>query len=168
MAEELNIKGADGVSKPTSCVFVNSSKDATGKMFIPTNSQGEVQAFVDTLSDKPVNGVSVRNCASEFAANTVDGTPNAAKKEKAVGYTWVGTTDCSQIAAKIACNETKIISAQRYCQFENGTLGGCEACDGVPDPEEKKDSKFYDFIRPPDSVGLGQPVDEVWKQAAVK
>ena len=47
---------------------------------------------------------------------------------------------CEQLgAARPACNQTKLISAKRYCRLENGSLDECGRCGKVGEPDKGVD-----------------------------
>lgn len=132
--------------KSTSCVvaaYIPTSlpKDAeeVPNGFIPTNSKKEFQAFVNALSgpNPPVQGLKVRRCDATYMSNSDPlAGPNPRKSQKkgpdgtvlAETKHWIGRTSCTELETMPSCNETRLISAQRYCQLENGSLDQCGSC----------------------------------------
>jgi len=150
--------------KATTCAFLDAGAPTPNdgmmhppKIFVPTNSQSEMQHFIDALSvgsgtaagGLPVNGVTIRDCTTKFAPNTADGRPVLADKSNvrpdAKGTTWWGKVSCQELigANQPSCNQTKPVSLERMCQYENGMFGDCEACSGVPEPDGAGMSSTY-------------------------
>ena len=112
--------------------------NADTRTFIPTNTKGEFQSFVTASfgSKPPIEGLQIRKCKAEYMPNT---DPLAGKPRVPGGAkTWMGMTSCNDLTSRPACNETRLISAQRYCQLENGSLDGCSSCNGSKDPDSDK------------------------------
>ena len=139
-------KDAKGNVTETTCAAITVGPNAQlaspdAKVFVPTNSPDEVNRFLSALTTGDPNNVQARNCVANFAPNTVDGLPlNPAREMRPnpIGNTWWGMMDCSKLAAMPACNETKLISASRLCQFENGMFSDCDACQNLAEPEDKR------------------------------
>ncbi|MGZ3741271.1 MAG: Hint domain-containing protein, partial [Bdellovibrionota bacterium] len=141
--------------KATTCAFLDAGAPTSHddmshppKIFVPTNSQAEMQHFIDALSagkssdaGVAMNGATIRDCTTKFAQNTTDTRPPAKDgsnvRKDAKGNTWWGKVSCQELigANQPSCNQTKPVSLERMCQYENGMFGDCEACSGVPEPD---------------------------------
>ncbi|GIL17086.1 MAG: hypothetical protein BroJett040_08370 [Oligoflexia bacterium] len=137
------IASTTGVSPVCSTIitYPTASKD----LFIPTNSYNEFQKFLDAAASGNVAGVTARACKSQFITYGPGGIPPEgapALKLPNGTYTWSGTLSCNDLQVRPACGQTKMITAQRYCKLENGTLGDCRLCMGANDPDA--DVKFTD------------------------
>jgi hypothetical protein len=125
-------------------------------IFIPTNSQEEFQSFV-TAAGKNHNGVprvTVRKCAGKYESyndatianpNGASFAPEGPNLNPNHSQTWLGKIDCDALTSRPACNQTKLITAQRYCQLENGLLGNCNDCLAANDPD-KANYNFTDAL----------------------
>lgn len=141
-----------GTTTCSTCVIIT-LPPTESDIFIPTNSQEEFQSFV-TAAGKNHNlvpSVTVRKCAGKydtynnaFATNTSVNTsiegPNLNPNQS---QTWIGKINCNSLTERPACNQTKMITAQRYCQLENGLFGNCNDCLAANDPD-KATVKFTD------------------------
>jgi hypothetical protein len=117
------------------------SSGVVPNMFIPTNSKKEFERFATAMlagkvSPEDPTSVTMRPCLAEYALNS-DPTipslrPTAAKGTK----TWTGMISCDDLTARPSCNETRVISAQRYCRLENGSFDACGSCDHAEDPDK--------------------------------
>lgn len=133
------------------------------RAFIPTNSAEEFQAFVTAAAgDKPpVEGLTLRSCDAAFMPNT---DPMKPKDVPTVGSTWLGMTSCKDLAARPACNETRLISAERWCQLENGSLDSCSACAASNDDDaalklftpERVDTAEFNILNDPSNPKHGR------------
>jgi hypothetical protein len=86
-----------------------------------------------------------------FTDTWKDYTNPSAPVAKATFKTWSGTLQCPDLGnARPACNQVRMISAQRRCQLENGALGSCDDCAKLvkadpinhPDPDAIATTKF--------------------------
>jgi len=145
---------ANGDEKPVNCVRANVNPKFTNDFFVPTNSNAELNAFLNSKEKIVTDNVEIRPCDAGFLpakeAQNVGVTANSQKEAIVVlkdaagkaktSQNWVGKTSCDQLAARPSCNTVAMISANRYCRLENGDLDNCNLCDGVADPD--KDLKF--------------------------
>jgi hypothetical protein len=149
------------------CAVVNN----TGKenIFIPSNSQEEFQSFLNAASSTSFNGdnFNARSCIGRYQTynekvNLAAGTANQNPNES---VTWIGQLRCSELATneKPACNQVKIITAQRNCFLENESIGGCEYCSGSDDPDAALIQSLYNT---PDTMFLSNQSSKCFFQVA--
>ena len=156
--------------------FTPSPDPATGlitsrDILVPTNTQEEFQSFVTAMNsaNPPVEGAKLFDCSASFQgkaetkiqlAHEGQSDPNNFTDTwkdysdplnpvaKATFKTWSGTLQCPDVARRPACNQVKMISAQRRCQLENGALGSCDDCAAlvkqgqITDPDAPSVKKF--------------------------
>ena len=116
------------------CAIFWANKDLTQPLFIPTNSQLDFRSFLVSAASGAVNGVSARPCIGTYETYK-HRMNNAAAVNPNGTLTWIGNLKCSELVIKPTCNETKIITAQRYCLLENNNIGACSNCEKSPDPD---------------------------------
>lgn len=145
MPQPLNINGTE-----QTCAFLDtgwpSADDLNGgsnspQVFLPTNSQAEMQHFITALSSPNpppgAQGVTVRPCGAKYAPNTVDGLNPKADgsnlRPDHQGKTWFGKLTCADLIgdSQPMCNSSRKITLERMCQYESGMFGDCDACNGV-------------------------------------
>ncbi len=88
------------------------SNTAPTSQIAPAHLLGEVMAYVDSVQNGRVYGVSIANCDKKF-------TP------------WVGQTNCPPLA----CGEAAVVGAERRCQRASSAYGECSECASVIDDD---------------------------------
>lgn len=117
--------------KSVPCVVVSHPAQGTKNVFVPTNTQAEFQAFVKATEESPVNGVvDARSCGASFMKNSdaIAQKRGVASESSKKTVTWTGMTTCDDLTVQPACNQSKTITARRFCQLESGNVDSCEAC----------------------------------------
>ncbi|MGB0455294.1 MAG: Hint domain-containing protein, partial [Bacteriovoracaceae bacterium] len=120
-------------------------------LFVPTNSHSEFESFANTMNKGGVKNIKLRPCKAAYktfhqikkravAQLPENPTPKQIPKNPNGSLTWIGKLSCNQLIEKPACNQTKIITAERYCMLEDGKPGDCEECAKAYDPDA--DIKF--------------------------
>jgi len=130
----------------------------TQQLFVPTNSTAEFQDFVTAMQQPAASSMGAQfwDCDAEFqhavetnrqlAFEGAGGgasvplvqypnpitTPNG---PHTTFSTWVGSMTCDSLAQRPACDQTRMISAQRRCQLENGANGQDLDCANANDPD---------------------------------
>jgi hypothetical protein len=135
--EETSESGEERISTRCAIAMNKNMNPEASPYFIPTNSQAELDAFVNG----DVTDIDFRECQSEYLSFTKSkkfGTLPAAQqaavmandgKNPANGTkSWFGQVKCSQLTSQPSCNNTKLITAERFCILEDGKLGDCEEC----------------------------------------
>lgn len=122
----------------TTCSVITLSPTANENLFIPTNTTAELSSFLNSYlaATSSESGVTVRTCQGTFM-NATEAATKVSSSTISGATTWVGKANCNALKARPACNMTEIISAKRFCELENGSLGSCSACGGVADPDDK-------------------------------
>ena len=117
-------------------------------LFVPTGKPDEYRSFLNAAAKgDTVDGVSAANCDPMFESAELvmaggplqPPPPNKQLPPKFVNpnglKTWIGTLSCDDLVVKPSCNETKIITAQRYCMLSDGVQSSCGDCAGIKDPD---------------------------------
>ncbi|KHD88272.1 MAG: hypothetical protein OM95_08935 [Bdellovibrio sp. ArHS] len=123
------------------CAVISYPVTDEQKVFIPTNTEAEFQSFVAAAADGKTGGVKIRRCSASYQKNALaakSGEVAAAGNAVQGTETWTGMLSCGDLTKRPACNQTKMITAMRYCQLENGTLNSCGSCSGATDPDDKR------------------------------
>lgn len=104
------------VSKPNApakMICKQYSNTSGNDYFIPTNSDEELKAFMDSVAAGAVPGITGTDCPKAF-------TP------------WIGYTSCNQVSVR--CDSTLTIAAERRCMRSSSAYGDCSECSSVADP----------------------------------
>lgn len=127
--ENANESGEERISTRCAIAMNKNMNPEASPYFVPTNSQAELDAFVNGS----VSDIEFRNCKAEYL--TYEKSPEAAivaadadGKGPNGTKSWFGQVKCSQLTTQPTCNNTKIITAERFCILEDGKLGDCEEC----------------------------------------
>jgi hypothetical protein len=120
------------VRASTRCVIAQnkSLNPDSSAYFIPTNSEEEIKAFANATDED----IEIRPCGGSFMTHDQAAPPKPAVNPNGT-ETWFGTLSCEQLTTKPACNQTKFITAERFCILEDGKMGDCEECLHAADPD---------------------------------
>ena len=145
------------VRASTRCVIAQDKRldPEAASFFIPTNSEEEIEAFANSTDDD----LEVRPCEGNFLTFDQAAPPKPATNPNGT-QTWFGETSCEQLTAKPACNQTKFISAERFCILEDGKLGDCEECMAAADPDSGIDFTLASVAPMGNAQILSVPGDE--------
>jgi hypothetical protein len=142
------------------CAIVKREPIPGAELFVPTGTSDEYKSFLTAASKgETIADVSAVNCAPVFEPYQLALTgmlqrrpsspPPAAPANPNGLSTWIGTLTCDELIEQPSCNETKIITAQRYCVLSDGVQSSCGDCAGAVDPDEEDPKnpkkKFADF-----------------------
>jgi hypothetical protein len=135
------------------CAIFSTKPEFDGPFFIPTNSKNELNAFLLSAYANNVPGILARPCTGVYQTYQHRlNNPAAVNLNKT--STWIGNLRCSELIDKPACNQTKMITAFRYCLLENNSIGGCGNCMNALDPDkDKKDAIGLLVSSDPKEVG---------------
>ncbi|NCN41703.1 hypothetical protein GW916_10710 [bacterium] len=148
---DLSIAGKES----TRCACVTHKPGVNGNernnLFVPTNTQAELASFVEGSKQKEVGNLFVESCAPAYATFRqlrvgvrLPAARAAEIKDKKFENpngtaTWQGTLRCDALKEKPTCNETKLITAQRFCMLGDGIKGKCGDCAGIQGTEADPD-----------------------------
>lgn len=133
-------KGENKNEVNTRCAITYNHRKAKNDIFIPTGSKEELKSYLTASSEGNIADVHSRNCEPEFLDYEDFKDPSKPVVNPNGSKTWVGTLSCDALTEMPACNETKIITAERYCLLDDGIMGECGECFGANDPD--KNLKF--------------------------
>jgi hypothetical protein len=123
--------------------------DLDKKMFIPTNTPEELDAFLNSTWRVPGSapeqqplvvraGFNSKNCRADYMEYSQIKDPKKPAVNPNGTSTWIGLTKCEQLTVKPSCNQTQIITAQRFCMLEDGIRGQCDECRDAVDIDKDK------------------------------
>jgi hypothetical protein len=157
-----------GRSACIDCLIITNGPQGK-EIFISTNDTIGFQSFVTAggINHQKIPNVSIRKCDSWYQAGAGTEKPNLATTATAPIYSngtdsWVGKLSCDELTVKPECNHTKVITAQRYCQLENGTRGNCDDC--YNSDETAFDRQFSDKLKAKVELKATNPTDTSWQE----
>jgi len=102
--------GKDGTTQNLLCREVTNT--ANTSYFVPPRTDIEIESFLKAITAGNLAGVTQQECTRKFTA-------------------WYGTTTCPAMA----CNETRVIAAERRCQRSSSAYGDCSECAAIVDTD---------------------------------